>query len=108
MRVHSFVVTLASAGALLASGPAFAGEPVARVAYDDLQLTSPAGQAELEKRITKAAWRVCMFDANGDLRTSEQHAACYRTAQRSADVRVAQIVAEYRLAAEASNNAAGG
>lgn len=108
MRVPSFVVVLAGAGALATSGTAIAGEPALRVAYDDLKLATPAGQAELQKRIDKAAWRVCMFDAQGDLRTSEQHTACYRTAQRSAEIQLAQIVAERRLAADSSRSGAGG
>lgn len=108
MRALSFVFVVASAGALATSGAAVAGDAVRYVSYDDLQLTTPAGLAELERRIDKAAWRVCMYDASGDLRTSEERIACYRSTQKTAEIQVAQLVAERRLAAEASSRDAGG
>jgi len=108
MRGFSIVFVLAGAAALTASGAATAGEPSARVSYDDLRLTTAEGQAELHKRIGKAAWRVCMFDESGDLRPSDEHAACYRSTQRTVEVQVAQIIAERRLAADAPDGEVGG
>lgn len=97
MRVASFLATLAAAGTALTASPAMAGASRELVRYDDLRLTTAEGQAELQDRLHRAAWKVCMFDADGRLRTSEEHSACYRATRKDGAVRMAQVVAEHRL-----------
>lgn len=65
-----------AAGAAL---PAYAAPPAATtrlVAYGDLDLSSPAGQARLEQRIATAVREVCGTAANYDLRARQAVAEC--------------------------------
>lgn len=101
MQIRFLALALASAVAMTA-GAASADVPRERVFYGDLQLTSPEGQAELERRIQKAAWRVCTFDIRGQLVPSDHYSVCYRQAKQTASVEIAQILAEDRLAANES------
>jgi UrcA family protein len=87
----------AVAGVVAFSGPAMAGAPSARVPYGDLNLTTADGQVELQRRLNKAAWKVCMFDEGGDLRTGDEHAACYRDARKEVAVQFARVVSERQL-----------
>ena len=45
--------------ALAASTPAFAQGPTRTVRYDDLNLSTPAGVAQLDRRIAQAAETIC-------------------------------------------------
>jgi UrcA family protein len=54
-------LTLAIALALASASPAFA--EAAALRYTDLDLSSAAGQAELERRIENAARQVCKAEA---------------------------------------------
>ncbi len=83
----------AAAAAVLVSAPVFASDRVERVAYGDLNLASANGQAELQHRLDKAAHKACMFDAKGQLSTTDQAADCYHDARKTADVRFAEAVA---------------
>ena len=90
-------LTIAAAAAALFATPAFAGAPVERVQYRDLNLATAHGQAELQDRLDKAARRVCRFDEDGMLRTAEAENACYRVARKTVDVRFAQVVRDQQL-----------
>ncbi|AKH43310.1 UrcA family protein [Altererythrobacter atlanticus] len=90
---------LAAAAALTAATaitPAMAGQPTERVSYSDLNLTTQEGQDILQQRLNKAAWRVCMFDAKGQLQTAEHQNACYRQARKDVAVRVAEVIADHQ------------
>ena len=97
MRVASFALAIAAAGTALTASPALAGNSRELVRYDDLRLTTAEGQAELQKRLDKAAWKACMFDTRGTLRTGEQQTACYHATRKDAAVRMAQVLATPRL-----------
>lgn len=95
MKIRPLICTAAVAAALAAT-PALAGQPSERVAYSDLNLATPHGQAELQDRLDKAARRVCRFDENGQLRSAGDENACYRVSRQHAEVRMAQAVSEQR------------
>jgi len=72
--------------AIATAGPALANNgPALAVSYSDLNLATAEGQVELEKRIDKAARKICRVDAirtgthvpNPDART------CYAAAKAS-------------------------
>lgn len=68
------------------------------VQYGDLTLTSTAGRAELQRRVNKAVWKVCLFSDNGMLRSAEQTTDCQHDTKSEAAVRIAQLVADEQLA----------
>jgi UrcA family protein len=70
--------------------------PTVRVAYDDLDLTTPEGEAELTQRVRRAAIRVCRFRADGSLNDAISERACYRHARVRAGVEIAQIISDRR------------
>jgi UrcA family protein len=96
--MRSPVAFLACAlGAAAFSAPALAGMPSVSVPYGDLNLTTANGQAQLQQRLDKAAWKVCMFDQQGDLRTGDDHTVCYRAARKEVAVQFARVVNERQL-----------
>lgn len=98
MQIRSTVLALAlGLGSMAAAVPAVAGAPTARVPYGDLRLSTAEGQAELQKRLNSAAWKVCMYDESGMLRASEETTACYRQARKDVAVQFAQIVSQNAL-----------
>lgn len=98
MQVRSTVLALAlGLGTMATAVPAAAGAPSERVSYGDLRLSTAEGQAELQKRLNSAAWRVCLFDEDGSLRAGDETAACYRQARKDVAVQFAQILSEERL-----------
>jgi len=84
-------------GALAFGTSAMAGSPSVGVPYGDLNLTTTEGQTALQQRLDKAAWKVCMFDERGFLRTGEDHVACYRNARQEVAVQFARVVSERQL-----------
>jgi UrcA family protein len=97
MQIRSTVLAMAGGLSMASAVPALAGVPTERVPYGDLRLSTAAGQAELQKRLNRAAWKVCLFDENGSLRGSEETAQCYRQARKNVAVQFARIVSEERL-----------
>ncbi|GGD60304.1 UrcA family protein [Croceicoccus mobilis] len=84
--------------AMTAPQAAFAGEAsTARVAIHDLDLTSEAGQAEMEKRVRKAAYAVCKYEDDGQLREANAHFSCVRTALKKSEGQMATLVANARF-----------
>lgn len=99
MKTPTFMIALATA-ATLASTPALAAENASEsktiVRYDDLNLATLDGQAQLQARLDKAANKVCVFDGEGKLREARDYGACFRAARQTAAVRMAEVVSEDR------------
>lgn len=94
MKLKSAIVAAALSAAVI-SAPASA-TTVQRVSFADLNLTTAEGQATLQQRVNSAAWKACMFDKSGMLRTGDDTAACYREARKDVAVRVAAIMADFQ------------
>lgn len=86
------------AGSLLAIST-MATARTEQVRYGDLDVTTAAGHAELQRRVKGAVWKVCRFDEAGMLLPSEQTTACQRATNKDVSVRIAQLVANQQLAA---------
>ena len=88
-------LALALAAAVLAAPAAAADEPpVVRVHYGDLDLTSAAGQRQLDIRLERAARDVCNMDekVTGSHLRAATSRECYREARRYLDQQYAQAV----------------
>lgn len=88
-------LALALAAAFVAAPAAAADEPpVVRVHYGDLDLTSSAGQRQLDLRLERAAREVCHVDDKviGSHLRSPHARECYREARRDLDRQYAQLV----------------
>ncbi|MBC7160260.1 MAG: UrcA family protein [Porphyrobacter sp.] len=105
MRIKTTLLAAAIAAATLgtlAAVPATAAParaeapPSISVAYGDLDLTTPEGEAELTRRVRKAALRVCRFRADGSVNDATAEQACYRQARVRAGVEIAQIISNRR------------
>ena len=93
MKMQSLALALAAA---VLAVPAVAADetPGIRVHYGDLDLTSDAGQKELDSRLNRAAREVCGVDEPivGSRISSGHSRTCYREARRQIDVQFAQLV----------------
>lgn len=91
------LISLAVIGALTATTPAFA-ENVS-IEYQDLNLSSAAGQKVLANRIDRAARKVCGLDdqKSGSRIRSSKTRKCYEQAKRQATQQMAAIVDDERL-----------
>ena len=84
------------AGALIFSSPVLAQERTVQVTISDLNLASPSGQMQLQKRVARAARAVC---SSNDSRSAREHATarkCEAEAKIGAEPRIAQRIAEYK------------
>jgi UrcA family protein len=93
MRLHT--LALAMAATVLAAPLAARDEaPRVGVRYGDLDLTSAAGQRELDLRLERAAREVCGVNQKvvGSHLRSAHSRECYREARRSLDQQYAQLV----------------
>lgn len=83
-------VSAAAALALLATGPASAGE-VRSVAvdYSDLNVGSIKGQQTLQRRIAKAAREACNVGGTKDINVLAREKACVKAAYKSANTQLA-------------------
>ncbi len=96
---HKIALALATAALLATPLAASAQTTVQRtvgVTYTDLDLTTEAGRAELERRIDNAARSACAIgetDLGTRLLTREKR-ACYRDARAQLDQRFAQVIAD--------------
>lgn len=70
--------------------------PSATVRHDDLDLTSPAGVAALERRVKYAVRSVCGRTDGRDLAQTQRVAACRKIAKGAADSRVQVAIANAR------------
>lgn len=95
-------LTAASLAIAAIATPALAGPadvPTKEVSFGDLDLTTAAGQAALDRRIDVAARKVCHMD---DMRTatrlkSRERQECYDKARASAANQIAAITEEKQL-----------
>jgi UrcA family protein len=79
--------------------PAFAQdrEPVQkRVAYADLDLSTPAGQAALRQRIHKAASLACQSSLDG-IKAAQDRSQCMREMQKDGQLQLASLVSDRGL-----------
>ena len=93
MRMQSLALALAAA--VLAVPVAAADEaPSVAVRYGDLDLTSEAGQRQLDLRLERAAREVCGVNEKivGSHLRSQHSQECYREARRELDQQYAQLV----------------
>ena len=96
------VLTAASVALVATASPVMAGPvdvPTKKVSIADLDLTTAAGQAALDRRIDAAARKVCFVD---EIRTSsrlKRHETkeCYAKARASAANQVASIMQDRQL-----------
>ncbi|MXP26446.1 UrcA family protein [Altererythrobacter indicus] len=95
MKIHSLILAAAAAATVFAT-PAMA-RPAAFVKVTDLQLTTAEGQAELQKRLNKAAHKVCLYDSRGQLNTPAQESACFRQTRKDVQVLVAELTSKEKL-----------
>lgn len=95
--MKSKTMLLALAAALTATAsiavPAHAA-PTRKVSYADLDLSSPDGQAELQRRISRAARQVCLYQADGAVIPTEAQKKCFRQARTQATQRLATLIAD--------------
>lgn len=98
---HKIIMALATAALAITPVAASAQASEQRttgVTYRDLDLTTEAGRAELDRRIDYAARQVCAID-EADVGTrivTREKRACYREAREQLDQRFAQMIAEGR------------
>jgi UrcA family protein len=88
------VRTLALAAALaIVPAAAFAASQSVEVKYDDLDLSTPKGQAQLDKRIEHAATQVCTTHGivTGSIRSTSRDETCYQDALAKLKARVAAL-----------------
>jgi UrcA family protein len=84
------------AGALIFSSPVLAQERTVQVTVSDLNLASPSGQMQLQKRVARAARSVCR---DGDMRSARENAEarkCEAQAKAGAEPRIAERIAQYK------------
>jgi UrcA family protein len=91
MKLKTLILA-ATGAAILAAAPASA-KTQQLVHYDDLDLTTPDGQAILQARLDSAAWKACLYNTQGMGRPSQVTASCYRATRQELAVRMASIVA---------------
>ena len=89
MKTHSAIMA-AVLGAALAT-PALAETQTVGVRYADLDLATPAGQAELDRRIDRVARSICKMDEviTGSRTPSSAARQCYQEAKASTHQQIA-------------------
>lgn len=98
---HKIILALATAAlsiAPVAANAATVEQRTTGVAFRDLDLTTEAGRAELDRRIDAAARQVCAIgetDVGTRIVTREKR-ECYREARAQLDQRFAQVISEGR------------
>ena len=97
MSIRSIALALAAAAAFAASAPAAAAEATvstADVSYKDLDLTSEAGQKELDRRVDRAARQVCGMDEAvvGSRVVPRESRQCYQDARQQLGEQVSKLV----------------
>ena len=97
MSIPAAALAMALAPASAAAGPPIEvdGPPSAQVGFPDLDLGTRAGVAALQNRVRRAASRLCLGYAGGDLEERMGPQTCFRTAVASAQGQVEQAVADF-------------
>lgn len=88
--MKTLATVLAAVAAATVAVPAAASTSL-HVAVGDLDLTTAAGQSAMAKRIDRAAWKVCLFNEAGTLRSPEAQTACTRAVTQDAATQIAAI-----------------
>jgi len=95
------LIALAAAATALTATPALAGETERNmvVSYQDLDLSTEAGQKTLQSRINAAAKKFCGVGAiqTGSRVTSKASTKCFKEARRLANQQFAVILDDARL-----------
>ena len=100
--MKTFAITAAALGLALTGAPALADAPVERetmkLSLAGIDLATPEGQAELDRRIDQAAREICQLDRQhtGTRIRSREAKECYKTAKASAEKQVAAIIENRR------------
>lgn len=68
-----------------------------RVSTADLDLSSDAGAAELQKRIRAATFKACLYDAKGQVTPADVQFSCVRESAKESRPQVAQKIADARF-----------
>jgi UrcA family protein len=91
MKTRSAILAAALGAAMLAT-PAFAGST--GISYSDLNLATPQGQAQLDRRIDSAARSMCgIADVRtGTMLQGTKNKQCYEAAKASARKQVAERI----------------
>jgi UrcA family protein len=92
--MHSLALALATAVVAVPAAAAAEQPPSIAVHYTDLDLTSAAGQKQLDRRLERAAREVCRMNetvVGSHLRPSHS-VECYREARRNIDREFAELV----------------
>jgi UrcA family protein len=94
MKMHSFALALATVALAVPAAAAEDQPPTVGVRYSDLDLTSEAGQKQLDIRLERAAREVCGMNETmvGSHLRSTNSRECYREARRHLDQELAQLV----------------
>jgi UrcA family protein len=100
MKMHSLALALT---ATVLTAPAAAAEDEAlsvEVHYSDLDLTSEAGQKQLDRRLERAAREVCRVDEKvvGSYMRPRHSRECYLEARRQLNQEFAQLVSRKKMA----------
>lgn len=90
------ITAIAAATLALSTTPAFADS--ISVNYKDLDLLTPEGQAELDRRLDSAAREVCGLNEiqTGTRIPSRSARNCYKSAREQLDERIAMMVERER------------
>jgi len=99
MTLKTAAILATAIGALGLTAPAAASpaQSVERVAYADLDLLTPAGQAELQRRVDRAAWVACRYEEDGAMRDSQTRSRCFRESRQRVTVQVAKLMEDRPL-----------
>ena len=91
------LIALAAISAIAAATPALAEE--IRVSHHDLNLTTTDGQQTLDRRVDRAAKRVCGYNElrSGSRFVTPSMRSCFAKAKAGANSQVAAIVDDKRL-----------
>jgi len=96
------ILAAAGVGAMLIAAPALAGADnqtsQSNVTYEDLDLSTEAGQKELDQRITIAARKTCGLGRHtaGTRTVSRDQRRCIASAERQAKSTLAAVIEEQR------------
>ena len=100
MRMQSLALALTAA---VLAAPVLAADeaPSVGVRYGDLDLTTAAGQRQLDRRLERAAREVCGLNerAVGSHHRPQHSRECYREARRHLDQQYAELVSRKSAAA---------
>jgi UrcA family protein len=94
MQIKSIALALAAASVALPAAAADAPRVSVRVEYSDLDLATPAGQEELERRLDRAARTICGVDnvKTGTRLPSSWARRCMREARIDLDRQFAALI----------------